>query len=150
MTTPNDGYQDPSAGEPGGSHQPYGAGYGQGGGSGHDGGYGQPTPPQGGVGLAVAALVCGILAILTACFWFIAIPLGIVAAVLGFIARSKAKKGEARGGGMGLTGAILGIVGAILGILVVAGVATLVGLTDDCDPEGPQAEYQQCVTDSLS
>ena len=83
--------------------------------------YGQPSKP--GSGMAIGALVCGILAILFS--WTIVggILLGLIAAILGFIAYSKAKKGQAGGTGMSLTGIILGLVGIALSIvLVVVGV----------------------------
>ncbi|HEV2295869.1 MAG TPA: hypothetical protein VGR35_18630 [Tepidisphaeraceae bacterium] len=45
-------------------------------------GYQTPGPnrPQ---GLAIGALVCGILSLVLVCIWFLAVPLGIVAIILG-------------------------------------------------------------------
>ena len=118
------------------------AGYGQ------QPGYGQ-APPRGGSGLAVAALILGILALIT--FWTVigGVVLGLVAVILGFIARSKAKHG-AGGGGMALGGLITGLLGIVLGI----GFAVLVGsvfseAVQACDPTLPQAELQQCLEDEL-
>ena len=79
-------------------------------------GYQQPGPskPQ---GMAIGALVCGILAIVLFCFPIISIPLGIAAIVLGVMGRGKAQRGEAGGEGLAKIGMILGIVGAALSLL---------------------------------
>ena len=96
---------------------------------GGQGGYqGQPQyapQPQASNGLAIGALVCGILAFLGGIFVLPAI-LGLVAIVLGFIARGKVKRGEATGQGMALAGIILGALSIIIAIAVVlAGAAFL-------------------------
>lgn len=79
-------------------------------------------PPPAGVGgenktLAVISLVTGILS-LFCCGWFIP---GIVAIVLGFIAKGKATSDPANNGGAGLAlgGIITGGVSIVLGIIVV-------------------------------
>jgi hypothetical protein len=64
----------------------------------------QPELPK---GMAIASMVCGICSIPFLCIWYLAIPAAIVAVVLGFIARAKAKRGEAAGSGMATAG-ILG------------------------------------------
>jgi hypothetical protein len=80
-------------------------------------GYSTPgaNKPQ---GLAIGALVCGILSIVLFCFWFISIPLGIVAIILGIIGRGKAQRGEAGGEGLAKTGMILGVAGLALSLLI--------------------------------
>ena len=80
-------------------------------------GYQQPGPnkPQ---GMAIAALICGILSIVLVCVNILSIPLGIAAIVLGIIGRGKAQRGEAGGEGLAKTGMILGIVGIALAILL--------------------------------
>ena len=74
-----------------------------------------PNKPQ---GLAIGGLVCGIIALLSFCFWPVAIPLGIVAIVLGVIGQNKAKAGEAGGEGLAKTGMILGIAAVALSIII--------------------------------
>ena len=74
--------------------------------------------PQKSQGLAIGALICGILSIVLFCFQIIAIPLALVAIILGIIGMGKAKRGEATGEGMAKTGMILGIVGIALSILI--------------------------------
>jgi uncharacterized membrane protein YphA (DoxX/SURF4 family) len=76
---------------------------------------GQP-PSQ---GLAIGALVCGILSLIGCCAWPIAGPLGIVAIVLGVVTLSKAKANPNAVGGKGMAkaGLITGILGLICAIL---------------------------------
>jgi hypothetical protein len=73
-------------------------------------------------GLAIAAMVCGILAIPGACCCYSSIPLGIAACIMGPIAMSKAKASPQTHGGrnMALAGLICGIVGLVLTIIAVA------------------------------
>jgi hypothetical protein len=66
-------------------------------------------------GLAIGALIAGILSIV--CFWplCLGILLGPAAAIMGFISRQRvaASGGSVGGGGLALAGLILGIVGFI-------------------------------------
>lgn len=85
-------------------------------------------------GMAVAALVLGILAIVNC--WIpavnlIAVVLGAIAIALGFTARSRARKGLAAGAGMGLAGAVLGIVAAVLSLLISLGALAVAYLVYD-------------------
>jgi hypothetical protein len=68
------------------------------------GGYPQPRP---GNGMAIAALVCGIIGLLL--FWFVLSPLAIIFGAIGI---SKANKG-ASGKGQAVAGLVLGIIGLI-------------------------------------
>ncbi len=84
-------------------------------------GFGQNVPPPIGAGgqsqgLAIASLVCGILSLIC-CNWFV---LGIVALVLGFVAKSKASADPANFGGAGLAlgGMITGGISLVLGVVV--------------------------------
>ena len=79
-------------------------------------GYQTPAPQQS-QGLAIGSLVCGIVSIVLFCVWFVSIPVGIVAIILGVIAKGKIARGEAGGQGLAKTGTILGIVGTLLAIL---------------------------------
>lgn len=85
-------------------------------------------------GMAVAALVLGILAVVNC--WIpvvnlIAVVLGAIAIALGFTARSRARKGLAAGAGMGLAGAVLGIVAAVLSLLISLGALAVAYLVYD-------------------
>jgi hypothetical protein len=87
----------PGYGQPGYGQQPYGTA-----------GVGQRN------GLGIAALICGILAVVT--FWTVigGIGFGIAAIVLGALGRGRVKRNEANNGGMALAGLILGAVGIVL------------------------------------
>ncbi len=76
-------------------------------------------------GLAVGALVCGILSVLL--FWacFVGMVFGIVAVVLGFIGRNKANEMAGNGAGMALAGIITGALGVLAGAVVVVSVFIL-------------------------
>ena len=69
-------------------------------------------------GLAVAALVCGIVGIIVSCFFI----LPVLAIVFGAIARNQIKRQPhlLKGAGMALAGLILGICGVVLYGVVIA------------------------------
>ena len=162
-TPPQDGPGTPSSGTPGvpapdqqygqqqyGQQQAYGQpAYGQ-------PAYGQPAfgqAPSGQArnGLGVAALVLGILAALTG-FFVIGGLFGVVAIVLGFLGRGRAKRGEATNGGMALAGIILGVIGVLLTAAVIAIGASFLGefgtLSECLSSAGQdQAEIDQCGRD---
>lgn len=99
-------------------------------------GQGQSGPEQGqpqtvyveraGSGMAVAALVCGIFGLVIALIPILGIfgiGLGLIAFVVGLIARSKAKKGTASGKGIATSAVVIGVLAVTLGIagLVIVG-----------------------------
>lgn len=78
------------------------------------------TPPRNGIG--IAALVLGILAVLT--FWlFIGGLFGLLAIVLGAIGISRVSKGVATNRGVSISGLVLGILGVLGTIAMIALVA---------------------------
>jgi predicted metalloprotease len=83
--------------------------------------YASPPPQSPVSGLAVAAMVVGIVAIFPGCClsYYGLIGLGIVAIVFGVLARNQISAGRGRGAGMALAGIILGSVGALLGISLI-------------------------------
>ena len=125
----------PGYGQPGYGQQPFGV----------------PPPPAGNSnGLGTAALVLGILSLVT---WFLFIGglFGVIAVVLGFLGRGKAKRGEASNGGMALAGIITGAVGILLTVLVIVGVAALFSTSEfsnltDClvDAGDDQQAVDEC------
>lgn len=148
---PNQGQPPPPGPPPGDwSQQPQGQQWG-----GQQGGFqGQPQyapQPQANNGLAIGALVCGILGFLGSFIVFGA-GLGIIAIILGFIARGKANRGEATGGGMALAGIILGFLSLLIAIAFVALGAALFSAAEgtftdfvDCvDQAETQAELDAC------
>ncbi|WP_409489270.1 DUF4190 domain-containing protein [Amycolatopsis sp. cmx-11-12] len=117
MTYPQDPYgqQQPYGQQPQ-YGQPYQPGY----------GYGPPQPPQE-QGLAIAALVVSI-ASLVVCS---GLP-SLIGVILGHIAHSKAKRGEAGGQGMALAAIIIGYIGVAI-IVVLLGFFIFVGILTDWD-----------------
>jgi hypothetical protein len=120
-------------------------------------GYQAPQPQQS-QGLAIGALVCGIISIVTVCLWFLAIPLGIVAVILGIVGKGKAQRGEAGGQGLAKTGMILGVIGValslILHIALFAGVSFLGSHAEqwekDLQQKAKEMEQQQQVDQTES
>ncbi|WP_298802919.1 DUF4190 domain-containing protein [uncultured Pseudokineococcus sp.] len=183
MSTPSDPDQPRYGQEPAGDRPPepprYGdaaPGYGQssGDGSGYDrpssGGYGEPAryggdasaSPYGGEphqeprnGLGVAALVVGIVALLSVCVGIFlagipAVVIGVVGIVLGVGARRRVKRGEATNGGVATTGLVLSIVSLVLGILSIVlfavGLSFFGDIAEQCQGL-TGAEQEQCVQD---
>lgn len=70
-------------------------------------------------GLGTASMVLGILSLLS---WFIFIGglFGLIAIVLGFLGRGRARRREASNGGVALAGIVMGTIGLLLTVLVVA------------------------------
>lgn len=114
--------------------------------------FGEPRPqPRNGLG--VAALVLGVLALLTGLF-VVGGLLGIAAVVLGAMGRARARRGEATNGRTAIAGLVLGVLGLLLSALAVAGAVTLFGsdqfsdLTECLESAGgDRAAQQQCQAD---
>jgi hypothetical protein len=86
------------------------------------------TPPGGGAptsGKAIASLILGILSLGLCCVWWLSIPLGVVAVILGVMAKGEADQGRAGGRGLALAGLILGAIGAALALILF--IAAMVG-----------------------
>jgi hypothetical protein len=121
-------YGQPSYGQP--SYPPYGTpGY-------PVPGY-TPTPPN--EGMAVAAMVVGIVALVLSCGYGVGLLGSPVALVLGRVSmkRIDASGGQVGGRGMAQAGFILGIIGTILLVLaiivlVIIIIAAVNGAFDDC------------------
>lgn len=79
---------------------------------------GMPPAPRNGLG--IAALIVGVLALLSSPSMAGGIVLGIAAVALGFVGRARVKRGEANNGGVALAGIIVGVVGIIAGLAFVA------------------------------
>lgn len=90
------------------------------------GAFGDPVPRAARNGSGVAALVLGILSLVS---WFLLVGgiFGVIAVVLGVLGRARAGRGEATNGGMALAGILTGALGVLLTILAVAGVVSLLG-----------------------
>ena len=77
-----------------------------------------PAAPKNGLG--TAALVIAIVALISSVSVVGGILLGVVAVILGVIARGRVKSGEANNGGVALAGIILGIISIIAGLAFIA------------------------------
>ncbi|MBY6368414.1 DUF4190 domain-containing protein [Rhodococcoides corynebacterioides] len=130
--TPRDSGQYPPPGQYGSSPQggqyppPPGGQYGQSPQGGqyeaapqYAGGYQQQPPASPKNGMGIAALVVGILALLTSFTIFGGIVLGFVAVILGFIGRSRVKKLVATNKGMATAGIVLGVLSIVVAAALV-------------------------------
>ena len=70
-------------------------------------------------GFSIAALVLGIIAIVLCCIWYVSIPCGIIALILGIIGLKSSKRG------MSIAGIITGVIGMILSIVLVVSIVLL-------------------------
>jgi hypothetical protein len=121
----------PPPGEQGGYYPPQGqAGYYQ-------------QPQKRGSGMAIAALILGIIALLS-CWTIVGgILFGLIAIVLGFVASRRAKRGEAGGRGMAITGIVLGLLGLVLSVVIVAVIGAFWNSASFSD-------YRECLNDAGS
>ena len=109
-----------------------------------------PTGPRNGLG--VASLVIAIVGLLSSFSVAGGVILGIVAVIIGFVARGRVRKGEANNGGVALAGIVLGFVAMIAGLAFIAiwvGVFNEVGAGNyiDClqNAGQDQSKIQQCA-----
>lgn len=77
------------------------------------------TPAVKTSGLAIAALVLGIIGLLGVIQPIFGLPCAILAVIFGFVAKSKIKKGLAGGRGLAISGIILGFVAILVGIVAI-------------------------------
>ena len=99
-------------------------------------------------GMGTAALVLGIIAILTSWLWFVGPVLAILAIVFGVLGRGRARRGEATNRGTATAGVVTGVVSLVLtAALLVAGIAFLQTSTGKCvqNANGNQTATQQCL-----
>jgi len=90
-------------------------------------------------GVAVAALVVGILSLLTS--WFVLGGLGgIIALVLGLVALGRIKRNRSGGRGMAITGVVTGILSILVAIVVV-----IIGVSIFGDAA---ADYERCLQEN--
>jgi amino acid transporter len=75
-------------------------------------------------GMGTAALVVGIVALVTSWTVVGGVVLGVLAIIFGAVGRSRAKRGEATNGGSAIAGLVLGVVSLIVAVVMVAAGAT--------------------------
>ncbi len=94
-----------------------------------------PLAPQNGV--STASLVLGIISLVIFCLWPVAIILGVLAVILGFVGRRRAKRGESTNPGQALAGIVCGAVGLVLGATLVVLIFTVWDGSDSDSDEDP-------------
>ena len=100
-------------------------------------GYGAPAAqPRNGFG--VAALVLGLLALVSSWTIIGGIVFGILAVIFGVLGRGRARRGEATNGGFSVAGIVLGAVGALISVALIALAMSLLN-----SPDGQR--YRQCL-----
>ncbi|MDQ4118844.1 MAG: DUF4190 domain-containing protein, partial [Actinomycetota bacterium] len=88
--------------------------------------HGQPGAPAPAPrnGLGVAALILGVIAILT-CWIVIGGVFGLLAIVLGVLGAGRARRGRATNRGVSIAGVVTGAIGLVLSIVIVVTAGTL-------------------------
>lgn len=128
-------------------------GYGQQGYQNAPAGYDQGAPAKAN-GFGITALVLGILSIPAGIASWPGILLGILAIIFGILGLRRVKARRADNKGMAIAGLVTGIVGLVIGAIVLAAAIWFVNNAQDClndlNRTGDQAQYQQCIQDSLS
>lgn len=107
-------------------------------------------------GLGTAALILGVLAVLTSWTVLFGLALGVTAVILGAVGRRRSRRGEADNGGVALAGLITGLVGALLSTALLAfGIAFYLGHTDsfsryaDCMQQATTSSQQNACNNTL-
>jgi hypothetical protein len=115
---------------------------------GHPDATGGPAPRN---GLGLAALILGIIAILT-CWIVIGGVFGLLAIILGALGAGRARRGRATNRGVAITGIVTGAVGLLLTVVIVVTAGTLFvsfggGKAIDCVQQaaGDPAKLQPCT-----
>lgn len=93
--------------------------------------------PRGGTGLATASAVVGVISLLAVIFtvgalFFLALPGGIAAMVMGVAGRRRARGGR----GLALLGLITGLIAVVLSLLVIVFIALLATVLDSVNLDG--------------
>ena len=94
-----------------------------------------PTNPKNGLG--IASLVVAIVGILVSMTLVGGVILGSAALVMGSVARTRVKHGQATNGGVAMAGIVLGIVAAVLPVILVLAVVFGADLLN--------GDYQHCI-----
>ncbi|WP_331253571.1 DUF4190 domain-containing protein [Modestobacter sp. VKM Ac-2986] len=102
----------------------------------------------------MAALVLGILSIPAAFFTFPGTILGLLAIIFGILGLRRVKARRADNKGMAIAGLVTGIIGFVLGTILLIAAIAFVSTAQDCITEfnstGDQAQYEQCLQDSVN
>lgn len=100
-------------------------------------------------GLGIAALVLGILGLVTS--WLVIGALfGLLAIIFGFVGLGRVRRREANNRGMSITGIVLGVLSVVFAVLIVFLIGAVWDRTKDCfDPDLTDQERAECVDREL-
>ncbi|MBI1758516.1 MAG: DUF4190 domain-containing protein [Actinobacteria bacterium] len=112
------------------------------------GGYGYPPPAKGGSGMAIAALVLGIVSIVLSFTIWVGAIAGIVGLILGIVGISHAKRPGGSGRGVAIAGVVTSALGlaAVVGILIFF-VSQYQACQDKIGHVPSKVELQKCIED---
>lgn len=117
-------------------------------------GYAPPQGVQENNGLALAALILGILSIPAIFTVFGGIILGIIAVILGIVGVRKANSivGPGARKGMAVTGLVLGLIAAVVSaVMLVFGIFFAKDMVEECSQfQNDQEQFEQCVDDAVN
>jgi len=81
--------------------------------------YGAPIhPPSSSNGKAITSMILGIVSIVFCWYWFLSIPAGAVALILGVLGKKEIAEGRGTNGGMATSGIVTGAIGLALGAIL--------------------------------
>lgn len=103
------------------------------------------TPPARANGLAIASLLSGMIGLVLSPLPFVGFSIGIVAVVIGFVARGRVKRGASGSNGSIVAGIVLGFLALLVGAVVSFGLVFLVAQQQNCiDHARGRAELAKC------
>lgn len=130
-----------------GSQGPLGYGYPPPYAAGQPYGYGRPAARN---GLAITALVLGILALATSWLSLPGVILGIVAVIFAGIALARARSDRVSNKGMAIAGLVTGVIGLAIGtVLFVIGLQIASDCTDQYGTDITDQELTRCIEDNF-
>lgn len=108
----------------------------------------QTMPPKPRNGMGTAALILGILAILTCWIPVVGFVLGLIALILGVVGRGRVKKLQATNGGAATTGLVLGVLSVIVNILATLLIGGVVFAFLGIGGGQVAGQYTQCMANA--
>ncbi|MDQ4037389.1 MAG: DUF4190 domain-containing protein [Actinomycetota bacterium] len=110
-------------------------------------GYGRPAPRN---GLAITAMVLGILALATSWLSLPGIILGILALIFAGVALARARSDRVSNKGMAIAGLVTGIAGIAIGtVLLVLGLQIASDCQEQYGVDITEQELSRCIEDSV-
>ncbi|MEJ2867179.1 DUF4190 domain-containing protein [Actinomycetospora sp. OC33-EN08] len=108
----------------------------------------QVMPPKPKNGMGTAALVFGILALITCWVPVVGLVLGLLAIIFGVIGRGRVRRQQATNGGVALTGLWLGVISFVLNIIATVVLGGLFLAFLGIGGGATLQQYQDCVANA--